>query len=209
MTPESPTFVEPGRDSGGSTGPDPHASAALEEPGNGSLSMLLIFVGAILALGVLRSWWIPGIVAGLMFILFMHELGHYVTARASGMKVTEFFLGFGPKIWSFQRGETEYGVKAIPAGAYVRIIGMTNLDDIDPAEEHRTYRSQPFWQRMMTICAGSAMHFVMAIAALVVLFSVYDYEGFNGPPLRVQEVVVDSTADTVGIEVGNQSQSRR
>ena len=113
---------------------------------NGSLPMLLGFGALIVALGVLRSWWIPGLIAGLLFVLFMHELGHYVTARASGMKVTEFFLGFGPKIWSFNRGETEYGIKAIPAGAYVRIMGMTNLDEIDPAEEHRTYRSQPYWQ---------------------------------------------------------------
>ena len=171
---------------------------------NGSLLLLFGFVGAILAIGFLRSWWIPGLVAGLLFMLFMHELGHYLTARASGMKVTEFFLGFGPKIWSFNKGETEYGVKAIPAGAYVRIMGMTNLDDIDPAEEHRAYRSRPYWQRMMTICAGSAMHFVMATVAIVVLFTSYNYQGFNGPPWFVNQVVEGSTASTLGIERGDQ-----
>ena len=174
-----------------------------EAADNGSLSLLLAFVGALLAFGVFRSWWIPGIVVGLLFMLFMHELGHYLTARASGMKVTEFFLGFGPKIWSFNKGETEYGVKGIPAGAYVRIIGMTNLDDIDPAEEHRTYRAQPYWQRMITICAGSAMHFLMALVALVVLFGAYGYQGFNGPPWEVREVVPGSAAAELGVELGD------
>ena len=171
---------------------------------NGSLPMLITFIGAIVAIGFLKSWWIPGILAGLLFMLFMHELGHYLTARASGMKVTEFFLGFGPKIWSFNKGETEYGVKAIPAGAYVRIIGMTNLDDIEPAEEHRTYRAQPYWQRMMTICAGSAMHFLMATVALFVLFVGYGYAGFNGPPWYVDVVVEGSTASALGIEPGDE-----
>lgn len=173
------------------------------ENDNGSLPLLLTFVGVIIAIGFLKSWWIPGIVAGLLFMLFMHELGHYVTARMSGMKVSEFFLGFGPKIWSFNRGETEYGVKAIPAGAYVRILGMTNLEDVDPAEEHRTYRAQPYWQRMMTICAGSAMHFAMAFIGLIVLFSSYGYQGFNGPPWEVDLVVPGSTADALGIELGD------
>ena len=177
--------------------------AALPSTNNGSLPLLFGFIGVILAIGFLRSWWFPGILAGLLFMLFMHEFGHYITARASGMKVTEFFIGFGPKIWSFQRGETEYGVKGIPAGAYVRIMGMMNLDDINPAEEHRTYRSQPYWQRMMTICAGSAMHFLMATIALVVLFAAYSYQGFNGPPWVVSQVVPGSTASALGIEVGD------
>ncbi len=81
------------------------------------------------------------------------------------MKVTEFFLGFGPRIWSFRRGETEYGVKAIPAGAYVKIIGMHNLDEFDPADEDRTYMSKPYWRRLSVAVAGSAMHFLLAIVA--------------------------------------------
>jgi len=188
-------------------GGQPSPDAAEPTNHNGSLPLLFGFIGVILAIGFLRSWWFPGILAGLLFILFMHELGHFLTARASGMKVTEFFLGFGPKIWSFNRGETEYGVKAIPAGAYVRIMGMTNLDDINPAEEHRTYRAQPYWQRMMTICAGSAMHFLMALIAIVVLFASYNYQGFNGPPWVVNQVVQGSTASSLGIQVGDTIQS--
>jgi RIP metalloprotease RseP len=181
----------------------PPSSQPASDSDNGSLPLLLAFVATVIAIGVFRTWWIPGIVAGLLFMLFMHELGHYLTARASGMKVTEFFLGFGPKIWSFNRGETEYGIKAIPGGAYVRIIGMTNLDEVDPSDESRTYRAQPYWQRMVTICAGSAMHFLMAMIALFVLFGAYSYQGLDGPPWVVDPVVPGTTADLIGVEPGD------
>ena len=89
------------------------------------------------------------VVLSLVAMLFLHELGHYLAARRAGMKVTEFFIGFGPKIWSFRRGETEYGLKGIPAGAYVRVIGMNNLDPVPPEDEHRTYRNAKFGQRLL------------------------------------------------------------
>ncbi len=104
---------------------------------------LAALVGGTVALGVFGGWPILIIVLSLVFMIFMHELGHYLTAKSAGMKVTEFFIGFGPRIWSFQRGETQYGVKAIPAGAYVRIIGMNNLDEVDrrPTSPAPTARS--------------------------------------------------------------------
>src|SRR5687768_18508845 len=95
-------------------------------------------------------------------MIFLHELGHYLTAKWAGMKVTEFFVGFGPRIWSFRRGETEYGVKVLPLGGYCRIIGMNNLEPIAPEDEARTYRQQPFPQRLAVAVAGSFMHAVMA-----------------------------------------------
>jgi len=107
------------------------------------------------------------VAVGIIFFIFMHELGHYLTAKWAGMKVTEFFIGFGPRLWSFRRGETEYGVKAIPAGAYVRIIGMSNLeDDVEPSDEERTYRSKPYWRRLSVAVAGSTMHFLMALVLI-------------------------------------------
>lgn len=202
-TPAGLGTVEPSEDATSTQAVTSNVEAPDEPSPGGSLALLLAFVAAFVAIGVFRSWAIPAIVAGLLFTLFMHELGHYITARISGMKVTEFFLGFGPRIWSFRRGETEYGIKGIPAGAYVRIIGMTNLDDIDPADEHRTYRAQPYWQRMMTIVAGSAMHFAMAIVSLIVLFGAFAYNGFNGPEWQVERVVAGSSADEIGVEAGD------
>ena len=80
-------------------------------------------------------------VAALLFSIMLHELGHFATAKWSGMKVTRFFLGFGNTLWSTQRGETEYGIKSLPVGGFVKIEGMTSLDDVDPADESRSFRS--------------------------------------------------------------------
>ena len=108
----------------------------------------------------------------LIVIVMLHELGHYVTARWAGMKVTEYFVGFGPRLWSVRRGEIEYGVKAIPAGGYVRITGFTVLEDVAEEDEPRAYRQQPFWKRIIVGSAGSAMHFIIAfVLALIVVFS--------------------------------------
>ena len=79
----------------------------------------------------------------LLFSIMLHEAGHFVMAKKFHMKVTQFFVGFGRTLWSRQKGETEYGVKAIPAGGYVKIIGMTALEDVDPADEPRSFRQQP------------------------------------------------------------------
>ena len=73
----------------------------------------------------------------LVAIVMLHELGHFVTAKRAGMKVTQYFVGFGPRLWSVRRGETEYGVKAIPAGGYVRITGFTAMEEVAPRRTRR------------------------------------------------------------------------
>jgi membrane-associated protease RseP (regulator of RpoE activity) len=123
---------------------------------------LFILLALTAALGIFWGWSVVVVVLAIAVMVFMHELGHYLTAKSAGMKVTEFFLGFGPRVWSFRRGETEYGIKAFPLGAYVKIIGMHNLEEVDPADEGRTYRSKPYWRRLSVATAGSAMHFIMA-----------------------------------------------
>src|SRR5438045_7046415 len=104
-------------------------------------------------------------------VIVVHEAGHFVAAKACKMKVEEFFLGFGPRLWSTRRGETEYGVKAIPAGGYVRIIGMSNLDVVDPADEERTYRAKPYRDRLGVAVAGSTMHFLIAFFLLLAVYA--------------------------------------
>ena len=110
------------------------------------------------------------VVVALVIMIMLHELGHLLTAKWGRMKVTEYFLGFGPRLWSIRRGETEYGIKAIPAGGYVKILGMTSVEEVDPADEARTYRQRPFHNRLIVAVAGSAMHGVMAFALLWGLF---------------------------------------
>ena len=111
-------------------------------------------------------------VLAIVIMVMLHEAGHFVTAKWSGMKVTEFFFGFGPRLWSFRRGETEYGVKAIPAGGYVKIVGMSNVErDIDPDDEPRTYRQQSYPKRMLVAVAGVVTHFVVAFLLLLLVWT--------------------------------------
>ncbi len=140
------------------------------------------------------------VVIGLIVMIFLHELGHFMTARWTGMKATQFFLGMGPRIWSFHRGEVEYGVRAIPAGAFVRIVGMNNLDPIDPSDEPRAYKNQAYWKRMVVITAGSMMHFLQALVLFTVAAS------FIGLPVQenwtIGEISRLETGETPAVEAG-------
>ncbi|MGH8991005.1 MAG: M50 family metallopeptidase [Acidimicrobiia bacterium] len=136
-----------------------------------TIAMVLAAVAA-LALARPRLAGTIGVLLAIIGMIMLHELGHFVMAKRAGMKVTEFFLGFGPRLWSFRRGETEYGVKAIPAGGYVRIIGMSNVEEIDPADEERTYRAKAYRHRLGVAVAGSAMHFIIASVLLFLVYAV-------------------------------------
>jgi membrane-associated protease RseP (regulator of RpoE activity) len=105
-------------------------------------------------------------IVGVILMIVIHEGGHFVAAKAFGMKATEAFFGFGPRLWSTTRGETEYGIKAIPFGGYVRIIGMNPFEEIAPEEEGRIYRVAPFWKKSVVVLAGILTHFVVAFLIL-------------------------------------------
>ncbi|VAV99449.1 Membrane-associated zinc metalloprotease, partial [hydrothermal vent metagenome] len=141
--------------------------------------------------------------------------GHFVAAKSFGMKATEAFFGFGPKIWSMKRGETEYGIKAIPFGGYVRIIGMNPFEEVDEEDEHRTYRAAPFWKKTVVVLAGILSHFVVAIILLWVVSTVWGVVAVddNGTVERtttiaaVSEIIPGTTesspASLAGVEAGD------
>jgi len=137
------------------------------------------------------------IVVGIILMVMLHEAGHFIAARRSGMKASEFFVGFGPRLWSFRRGETEYGVKAIPAGGYVRILGMSNLEEVDPADEPRTFRRGSTKNRLVTVMAGVTVN---AIIAFLLFFVVIAGQGrvAEGPSTTVSRVVAGSAAADAG-----------
>lgn len=150
-----------------------------------SLIELLIGVAAIVVLAVATgSTDLLIFITSVVVIVMVHELGHFLAAKHGGMKVTEYFLGFGPRLWSIRRGETEYGVKAFPLGGYVKIPGMTNLEEVDPADEARSYRQQPFHARLLVAVAGSAMHFLMAFVLLIALLTLVGVP--NGNQVQIQ-----------------------
>ena len=106
-------------------------------------------------------------VVGLLVSVILHEAGHFLTAKAFGMKATQFFVGFGPTLWSRHKGETEYGVKALPAGGFVKIVGMLPTEDVAPADQRRAFYRFRLWKRVVVLVAGSSMHFIIAALLLV------------------------------------------
>jgi len=172
--PPSPPPVS-ARMTGAAGGSDPRGEIA------GGPARLALIVALTVGFGLWAGMGWLLVILALSVMIFLHELGHYLAAKWSGMKVTEFFLFFGPKVWSFRRGETEYGIKLIPVGAYVRIIGMNNLDEVDPEDEPRTYRQQSFPKRLLTVSAGSLMHMVQAFVLFFVVF------GIIGVPAHSQQ----------------------
>jgi membrane-associated protease RseP (regulator of RpoE activity) len=140
--------------------------------------------------------WLIFLVALLVSVM-LHETGHFVTAKRFGMKCTRYFVGFGPTIWSTWRGETEYGIKALPLGGFVKIVGMTSMDDVDPEDEARSFRRAPGWQRLIVLAAGSFMHFLLAA---VLLFGLALTIGAESEGCTAAQ----SPAQQAGLKVGDQ-----
>ena len=126
----------------------------------------------------------------LLVVIPIHELGHLLVARRFGFKIQEYFVGFGPKLWSMTRGETEYGVKAIPAGGYVKIAGMNPYETVPAQDVARAYGSKPIWQRALVILAGPLSHVLVAAVLYFTLFVTY------GDP-NTELVVVGEVAPTL------------
>lgn len=141
---------------------DDGAAASTRE---GRIVGMAMLVGLVIL--AVRAPWTFVFVLGLLVSVFLHEVGHFWTARRTGMKATQFFMGFGPRVFSVRRGETEYGLRALPLGAFVRIIGMNNIDLVDPVDEPRAYRSKSYPRRLLVITAGSLMHMVIALCLFV------------------------------------------
>ncbi len=111
---------------------------------------------------------------GFAALIILHEFGHFIVAKAVGMRVERFMLFFPPILWSFKRGETEYGVGAIPLGGYVRISGMNPREELPPEVEGRAYYKQKPWKRIAVILAGPAMNLLIAFVLFWAIFAFTD-----------------------------------
>jgi len=125
----------------------------------------------------------------LLVSVMIHEAGHYLTAKKFGMKVTEFFVGFGKKIWSVTKGETEFGLKAIPAGGYCKIVGMTPREQLSEADSDRAFIKASVPQRLIVLGAGSFLHFVIGFVLLIVLFASVGITSLTNQVERVSECI--------------------
>jgi membrane-associated protease RseP (regulator of RpoE activity) len=144
---------------------------------------------------------IVAFVVALLFSVMVHEFGHYITARKYGMWVSEFFVGFGKRIWSVQRGETEFGVKAIPAGGYCKIEGMSPSDELPEGQEDRAFYKASSAKKLVVLGAGSFLHFVLGF---ILLFTLFAGIGTNQVLPEIREVVPNSAAQAAGIQAGDE-----
>ena len=140
-------------------------------------------------------------VVALLSSVMVHEFGHYITARRYGMWVSEFFVGFGKRLWSVQRGETEFGVKAIPAGGYCKIEGMAPNDEMPAGQEDRAFYKASSGKKLIVLGAGSFLHFVLGF---VLLFTLFAGIGTNQVLPVINEVVPNSAAQAAGIRAGDE-----
>jgi membrane-associated protease RseP (regulator of RpoE activity) len=145
------------------------------------------------------------VVLGIIFFVTVHELGHFLAARFTGMKATEMFFGFGPRLWSVKRGETEYGFRLLPFGGFVKIAGMAPMSDLETDPE-RSYQNKKTWQKITVAVSGVALNFLMAFLIMVGLFMIDGYSDYTNRVMVVVGEMLDGSptpASQAGIEVGD------
>ncbi|MBI5870431.1 MAG: site-2 protease family protein [Actinobacteria bacterium] len=140
-------------------------------------------------------------VLGIGFLILVHELGHFLAAKAFGMRAEKFYLGFPPAAVKKKIGETEYGIGFIPLGGYVKISGMTREEELPDDVKPRAYVAKPVWQRIIVISAGAGMNLLFAGLFFFIVFwqGIPDYEA----TVVVADIQADSGADRAGIEPGD------
>ena len=153
----------------------------------------------------MQTFWAAVFVFGLLIIF--HEFGHFIFAKAAGIKVHEFSIGFGPRLFSLRRGETAYNLRIFPLGGFVRMAGMDPEEKVE--DEARSFNHKPVLHRMLVIAAGSIMNFVLAILILAVIFMVQGVpvltpEGVPRLTTVVDKVMPDSPAEKAGLQRGDQ-----
>ena len=138
---------------------------------------------------------------GLLTILFLtifvvlHELGHFLAARSSGIAVSEFFVGFGPKLFSFKKNNTEYGIKAFPLGGYVKIPGMDSSEDAEGFKDDELFHTAKWNTKLFISMSGILVNFILA---WVIIFFIFNINGFNETSLEIS---------SIGLSVNNQVES--
>lgn len=140
-------------------------------------------------------------ILGIGFLILVHELGHFLAARAFGMRAEKFYLGFPPAAIKKKIGETEYGIGFIPLGGYVKISGMTREEELPDDVKPRAYVAKPVWQRIIVISAGAGMNLLFA----ALFFFIFYWQGI--PEYETTAVVAniqaDSGAERAGILPGD------
>ena len=135
-------------------------------------------------------------------IVAVHEFGHYASARLLGMRVLEFAIGFGPKLFGWRRSEIDYSVRAIPFGGYVRTLGQDDFSiEQDGVGDPRAFTSKPWWAQALVLVAGVTMNLVLALFVLTIAFATGTTAATGD--VRVDQVAAGSPAEKTGVQVGD------
>lgn len=143
-----------------------------------------------------------GIISAIILLgvlVFIHELGHFIFAKKTGVLVERFSIGFGPILAKWQKGETEYALSAIPLGGYVKMYGEQPDAEIDPEKEPRSFANQPVWARFLIVAAGPVFNLLLAVVIYTIIF-------MYGTPRylsSVGDVAADSPAQHAGLVKGD------
>lgn len=158
-------------------------------------------------------------VVGLLFSIAWHELGHLSTAKMFGIRVPQYMVGFGPTIWSRKKGDTEYGIKAIPAGGYIRMIGMfppgpdgrlearstspwrgmiedarsAAYEELEPGDEKRLFYTRKPWKRVIVMFAGPFMNLILAVAIFMGVAMTFGFQTQTTEVAGVQQCVISQS----------------
>ncbi|MEV7115261.1 M50 family metallopeptidase [Streptomyces anulatus] len=158
-------------------------------------------------------------VVGLLFSIAWHELGHLSTAKMFGIRVPQYMVGFGPTIWSKKKGDTEYGIKAIPAGGYIRMIGMfppgpdgrlearstspwrgmiedarsAAYEELEPGDEKRLFYTRKPWKRVIVMFAGPFMNLILAVAIFMGVAMTFGFQTQTTEVAGVQQCVISQS----------------
>ncbi|WP_228995055.1 RIP metalloprotease [Streptomyces sp. DH8] len=168
-------------------------------------------------------------VVGLLFSIAWHELGHLSTAKMFGVRVPQYMVGFGPTLWSKKKGDTEYGIKAIPAGGYIRMIGMfppgpdgrlearstspwrgmiedarsAAYEELEPGDEKRLFYTRKPWKRVIVMFAGPFMNLVLAVAIFMGVAMTFGFQTQTTEVAGVQKCVISQSEKRQTCEAGD------
>ncbi|MDL9936267.1 M50 family metallopeptidase [Gordonia sp. ABSL1-1] len=138
----------------------------------------------------------------LLLSVAWHECGHMWAAQATGMKVRRYFVGFGPTLWSTRRGETEYGIKAVPLGGFCDIAGMTPHEDLAWDERDRAMYKQSAWKRLVVLFAGPAQNFILGFVLIIIVGLSFGLPDLSPPPTPARVAETNCVSPKIDI-VGN------
>lgn len=154
--------------------------------------------------------WIIVAILVIAALIFIHELGHFLAAKAVGIKAEQFSIGFGPEITGWDRGETRYSLKWILAGGYVKILGMNPDEEISDEDRPRSYGEAPYWKRAVVVLAGSLAHLFIALLLFYLFFWPIGYQVLTGRIEKVEKTIevsggekVPGPAYVAGLEKGD------